>query len=352
MQPRASRPRLVAAPVPQGSLDDEEPFELPGTEKLGIVGGNTVGKSFLFLAMVYRTFGGPQSGAMSSFLRGIDIFRARGRDQRAEHLATTEVIDSYRVWQRLGRTSYGMEQWYRLRLRYRSGLLGKKPSTMDVEFFDGSGEAFFRAARTPETRKVWEESYADARVMVFCLPLWVAFPAAGRLSREDWRERDDLLLGFGQVIRNYRRLRTENRLTRPVKSILALTMADDRRSGLTRLYDRWISPYTKAPYTYLRQLQSGAGISRYLANARQVSESLHREFSLSRDPRVSSIPQDLDFGGRPWLIPLSAVDGATLDEIEKKYPNPDDRPPLQAPEPAHVELPLLVALCERDNALM
>jgi hypothetical protein len=108
-----------------------------------------------------------------------------------------------------------------------------------------------------------------------------------------------------------------------------------------------------SPATLLKQLRRGSGVARYLANARTISEVLHEEFAASLDPRVGSIPQKLDFGaGRPWLIPVSAIEGDTLDEIEKEFPNPDDRPNLRAPIPVHVELPLLVALCERDNALI
>jgi hypothetical protein len=73
---------------------------------------------------------------------------------------------------------------------------------------------------------------------------------------------------------------------------------------------------------------------------------------------VGAIPQTLTFGkGTPWVVPLSAIDGARLEQLEKHYPKPDDPARLRetrrgAPIPVHVELPLLVALCERENALM
>ena len=222
-----------------------------------------------------------------------------------------------------------------------------------MEFFDGSGEGFFElAATTAKSRKLWEEGYLKARVMIFCLPLWAAFPDSNLTDRE-WKDREDLLEGFDQVIQNYRDMRERHKAVEPVKSILALTMADDRRGALRTLYDRWISPYLDAPHTYLRQLHKGGGVARYLANTRKVSEALHEEFRAARDPRVVAIPQSLDFrGGRPWIVPLSAIEGARLDQIEAEVPNPDDRLRLGAPVPVHVELPLLVALCERDNALM
>lgn len=331
--------------------DEDEPFNLPGTEKLGIIGGKGVGKSYLFQAMVYRTFSGPQSGALNYYLDGIRLFYALKRGEKARTLNLSKFIKKYSSWERLPFTTFSAQMWYRLRLRYRTGLVGSSRAAMDVEFFDGSGEGFFQANRTTENRKLWREGYLDARVMVFCLPLWAAFPSSG-MSAEDWKSRDDLLEGFEQVVQNYTDLRTLNKRTTPVKSILALTMADDRRSALSVLHDKWISPYIDSPHTYLRQLKSGAGISRYLANARRISEAMHAEFEASRDPRVSSIPQSLDFGGRPWMIPVCAIEGGRLEQVEREYPLPENRPALQAPVPAHVELPLLVALCERDNALM
>lgn len=336
--------------------DDAEPFDLPGTEKLGIIGGKGVGKSFLFQGMVHRTQSKAQAGAMSTYLDKARLFYALSRKDKAQSLILAEFSKLYRSWVRLPQTKFDTQKWYRLRLSYRTGIvLGRKPSFMDVEFFDGSGEGFFEATRNRKgVRALWREGYLDARVMVFCLPLWAAFPGS-KLSRADWRERDELLAGFERVIRNYEDLRREGQRTQPVKSVLAFTMADDQRSALKKLHEKWIVPYMDNPQLYLRQLRSGSGVARYLANARTISEALHEELAANRDPRVSSIPQSLDVdgrGGRPWLIPLSAVDGRELDRIEEEYPKPDDRPVLPEPVPVHVELPLLVALCERHNALM
>jgi hypothetical protein len=183
--------------------------------------------------------------------------------------------------------------------------------------------------------------------MVFCLPLWAAFPN-GELSKDDQAERGKRLKGFRQVVANYRQLREQYGIRRPVRSILALTMADDPRGALASVQNRWITPYAQDPGHYLRSLRGGRGMARYLANARQVSACLHREFDSHKDPLVSGIPDHLDFnGGRPWLIPLSAINGETLGNKERYGAEPEG-----FPVPAHVELPLLVALCERENALM
>jgi hypothetical protein len=367
----ASAPPVMPEGFTESDFEQEdEPFDRPDAQKLGILGGKGVGKSYLFQSMVYRTFAGQQAGALTYYLErdSMRLFMAEGsgsngaerliRTGAARTLNRVTFIDKYLTWQRLAFTSTQSQQWYRLRLSFRTGWLGGSQSAIDVEFFDGSGEGFFELLTlTSEDWALWAKAYLDATVMVFCLPLWAAFPGAD-LSDEDWKTRERLLAGFEQVVQNYGDLRRRCGRSRPVSSILAFTMADDRRSALRTLYDRWISPYLDAPHPYLRQLRKGGGIARYLNNARRISEAMHEEFAAVGDPRVAGIPQSLDFGrGRPWIVPLSAIDGARLDELETKYPNPDDPARLRdarvvAPTPVHVELPLLVALCERENALM
>lgn len=344
-----------SAVMPAESEVDGLPFEQAGVQKLGIIGGKGVGKSYLFQAMVYRTYANQQAGSLAYYLdRGsIRLFTAPTRQDTATESNLLNFINDYSAWIRLSQTKVDTQRWYRLRLPYRTGLLGRGRSELDVEFFDGSGEGFFERVNVQQQqRELWQAGYLDARIIVFCLPLWVVFPNA-ELSDTDWQSRDAMLKGFEQVIMNYRQLRDRHHRTHPVRSILALTMADDRRSALNTLRDRWITPYMDAPERYLPRLRSGRGIALYLANARKISAALRVEFDNSHDPLVSGIPNKLDFnGGRPWLIPLSAIEGNQLDSIEKQYPDPDTRIRLQPPVPIHVELPLLVALCDRENALM
>jgi hypothetical protein len=349
---------------------DAEPFDRPGAQKVGILGGKGVGKSYLFQAMVYRTFAGVQSGALTYYLErdGMHLFKAAGGEGRGRRQLTdtgaavavnrVDFIRKYQNWERLSTTRKEQQQWYRLRLLLRSGWLGRAQSAMDVEFFEGSGEGFFEMQTVDhEDRALWTRAYENAGVLIFCLPIWAAFPS-DELTEEDWAHREALLRGFEQVVQNYLDMRRRENIRQPVSSILALTMSDDRRSSLRTLYDRWISPYLDSPHTYLRQMRSGTGVARYINSARKVSESLHDEFAAARDPRVPAIVQSLDFGrGRPWIVALSATEGARLEDLERRFPHPDDPARLAearraAPTPAHVELPLLLALCERENALM
>jgi hypothetical protein len=365
-------PHEVAAPTRESveveEENDDEPFDRPDTHKVGILGGKGVGKSYLFQAMVYRTYSGLQSGALTYYLErdGIHLFRAAGSSDMLDMTQTgaatsinrAEFIRKYQTWERLPTTLKGAQQWYRLRLLLRTGWLGRTQSAMDVEFFEGSGEGFFELQATDKAdRALWNRAYLHASVMVFCLPIWAAFPN-DQLTADDWRHRDALLRGFEQVVQNYHDMRRREGARHPVSSIVALTMSDDRRSALRTLYDRWIAPYLDSPHTYLRQLRTGRGVARYLNNARIISESVQEEFAAARDPRVTAIPQSLDFGrGAPWIVPLSATEGSRLDDLERRFPNPDDPERLEEarrsyPTPVHVELPLLLALCERDNALM
>jgi len=344
---RPPKPEPAEAPPPGRS------FKRKGrTPKLGIIGGKGVGKSYLFQAMVYRTYSNAKAGALAYYLDrgGIRLYTAIRRDDPERELNLARFVENYTAWKRLDTTRYETQRWYRLSLPYRTGIFGLGRSQLDVEFFEASGEGLLQLEYMGKQElELWKDAYLDAQVMVFCLPLWAAFPRED-LTEEDWREREDILKGFDQVVLNYRRLRDEHNPEAKVRGILALTMADDPRTYYDHLRDRWITPYIDAPRHYLKELSTGRGIARYMANARKVSDAVRLEFDDSNDPRVSSIPNRLDFdAGKPWLIPLSAVEGRRLEEHHGQHFYPGRFMP---PVPVHVELPLLVALCDKENALM
>ncbi|HET9765367.1 MAG TPA: hypothetical protein VFS60_00895, partial [Thermoanaerobaculia bacterium] len=141
-----------------GSDSDDEPFEVPGIEKVGIVGGTRTGKSYLFQSMVYRTLAGPQSGALTYYLNGIRLSSALRRSDRARTVYVTEFVKKYCSWQRLAPTLHDTQRWYRLRMKCRTGILGGSESKLDVEFFDGAGE-LFQGPRNAASREVWKQGY-------------------------------------------------------------------------------------------------------------------------------------------------------------------------------------------------
>jgi len=343
------------APIPSTQVtSEEEPFDRLGTTRVGLLGGKGVGKSYLFQALVYRTLDGRRSGALSYYTDhdSVRVYQTLDRNITPRSVIPNRFVEDYSSWMRLPFTSFTNQQWYRLRLQFRTGLLGSRRSFLDVDFLDGSGEAL-EMGISAETEEIWKNAFLDAQVMVFCLPLWAAFPASGGvLSEADWAHRKDVIDGFDAVVRHFKDLREKYGATHKVRSILALTMADDRRSALVTLRDRWIHPFMEDPRGHLNALRTGSGIARYLANARKISDALWREFDNSPYPVISSIPVSLDFGaGRPWFIPVSAIDGAVLDAQPES--GAQRSPGQQAPPvPVHVELPLLVALCESHNALM
>jgi len=341
-------PPAPAEPLPRFKMDR---LDQADAAKLGIVGGRGVGKSYLFQAILYRTQSGIQSGALSYFLDGDEtrLYSAPFRDSEVRRRDIPTFVRNYRSWNRLETTLGDFQAWYRLRLSFRTGILGRQRSSLDVEFFDASGERFFERALANENYHLWR-TYLEARVMVFCLPLWAAFPAPG-LDETELTLRREILASFETVAGHFYELRRLHGRTHPVRSILALTMADDRRCGLLTLRDRWIVPYMDRPIPVLRKLRTGGGVTRYLDNARRVSEALREEFENAGEPEVSRIPGLVDFhGGRPWLVPVSAIDGSQLELLESN--GKAGRDGMRAPVPVHVELPLLLALCDRFNALM
>jgi len=350
--------------APESHASDPEPpdglFDIVALDRkdavrrIGILGGKGVGKSYLFHAMIYRLLDSGQSGALSTFVEGAGVKLAqRLYDQSVmRRREAEEYIFNYRTWTRLRTTLEMQQSWYRLSLPYRTGPFGWRQSQLEVEFFDGSGEVL--SSKDPAYRELWIQTYGDVRVMIFCLPLWAAFPGAG-LSKQDLAERDLVLQSFFKVVGTFRNFHDELQPDKKIRTLLALTMADDQRTALTALRENWIASFLQDPTHYLNRIGTDRGIALYLQNARKVSSIVHEEFAASQFADVRGIPQKLDFGtGAPWIVPVSAIDGQRLLQLERQHPDERERA-LQGhapPTPVHVELPLLVALCEHTNALM
>jgi len=353
-QPPAPSAVVAEQPAEVGLVVGEEPFERRGATKVGIVGGKGSGKSYLFQAMVYRTADPAHAGALAHYLGDdtIRVFRKEPGAENAVSLDPMRLVDQYKSWIALEQTTLLNHRWYKLRIRYRRGLFRRR-TDLDVQFFDGSGEAYQAESLAEDVKDLWRQAFLDARVMVFCLPIWAAFPAPGELSTDDHKEREKQVTGLRNVVKNFVDMREHHRRGHAVTSVLALTMADDRRSALTALRDNWVTPFMRHAGRYMRELRRGSGVARYLADARAVSEALRDEFDHSPDRAVSGIPRLLDFGGgAPWIIPVSAIDGGELEELDRAQRAGQPATIEHPPEPVHVELPLLVALCERHNALM
>jgi hypothetical protein len=322
---------------------DPEPFQKQGVTKVGLLGGKGAGKSYLFQSIVYRT-AGSHSGAIAYFTPQVRLWRSPGLNMPHDKVNVRRFLSAYAQWLRLPTTRREDAVWYRLRLSCPAGLKLFKRSRveMDIDFLDGSGEAFEGAMEG--MADIWQGAFQDAAIMIFCLPLWVLFP--GDLKPEDEELRGKLLEGFENVVNKYDQIRNPSI---QVRSILALTMADDRRCALRTLRQRWIESYVDQHRKVLSSIKSRRGVPQYLASARAVSNYLYHE--LEHAPHLeSAIPSRVQFGEeKPWLLPVSAVKGDYLESLEK---NGGTRPGGREPIPAHVEIPLLYALCDRFNALM
>lgn len=352
--PLSAQPGSIKKPAfsstPESADSSSQPTHINSKDikKMGIIGGSNSGKTYLFTAMVHLAGDSNKTGALAGYLDSKEIFLQSADELHG--LRTRKGLykhtKDYASWTVLEPTLKTQQKWYWLTLPYRTGL-GFRGKALEVEFLDAAGEALQQDSMSITEQKLYQDAYLDAKVMVFCLPLWVAFPTDD-LSDEDHQSRAKLLDSFHQVIENYRTLFAGDNRIEKVRSILALTMADDVRSSLVDLRDSWITPYMSESNRrhYEKTLRKPSGVARYLANARRVSELLRHEFD-DAPIDVSGIPNRLNFGaGKPWLIPISAIDGDVLKapDAYKKTAN--------TPYPVHVDLPLLVTLCASENALM
>ena len=360
--------------------------------RMAIVGGPGVGKSYLFQGLVWRSASAANSCALVPFLNA-----AKGRSFITKNtdigmnsaywtpITTDDFQKSYNRWMDLGSTYASAQYWYRLRLELPTGWFSYTP--VDVDFLDASGEELcgdlpgrksvsdYAKPELDERRRIWG-LLSNAQVMVFCLPMWAAF---SEMPLPDGRTSALIRLRlkqFADVVKNFRQVREERGIRHPVHTMLALTMADDPGISLKAVQSAWIHDWLGDDVEKWRMMSStDGGASKYIDNARCISEIVLKELLRHPDPTVSRLPGMLDFGyGAPFVVPISALHGEILREIEKEFPIPSmkDKTPsetdvefekrrhaaessrdgLLQPRPAHVELPLLVALCHATNALM
>ena len=328
--------------------------------RLAIMGAKASGKTYFFHSLVFRlsaTKG--RLGALNKFVDGksIHLFEAFMKTGKASKITMERFLRNYQSWNQLEFTrSEG--DWYRLEIPYRNGWLGRNTQSFDVDFIDASGEAFFEAPIN-NNRETWD-IFAEAETLVFCLPTWVAFPKREIMKEKDWQERDNQLEGFSKVVKNYSDVHEIHKKngkfkSKDVKSILVLTMADDPRSNLEELKKTWIHPFqhSRGSRRLNKSLNSNQGIMRYLSDAQYISNQIYKEFENASD-RIFKIINIINFGkNKPWIIPISAIDGETLLEyennrIEKNLEDADELLPI----PVHVELPLLVSFTDKFNALI
>ena len=331
--------------------------DLPNAYKIGILGGTKFGKTYFFNALAYRLTAGEFAGALSYYRPSCELwefpFSESGNRGPGKLRGLREFLESYKNWIPLKVTRMTNQRWYCLRTQFRSGWLGRSRSSMDIEFLDGSGEGF-EADLGPLTLPTWETAFSDAKFMIFCLPIWAMFPT-DHLSPQDLKDRALFLDGFDKVLSNY--LTVKKKGLR-VRTVLALTMADDRRCSLRLLRERWIDPMVEKTRTkdYLRQMRNRRGATRYLASARSVSNYLYRRLKSDvSDVFLHSNIEKLDLGfGPPTMIPVTALEGAILTSRQFPSKQGEGSSDLNKtpPFPAHVELPILAALCARYNILM
>jgi hypothetical protein len=335
-------PPPVAAPVSEPVVD--RPVARQKMVKMAIAGGRQTGKSYLFQSIVLRTWTGFKAGALAGFLDDRKSTLVRMDGDTAIH--DEHVIDNYKSWGLIPPTQNQVV--FRVKLTYPMGWFGVRDRAIELSFVDAPGEDWSRNELAKEC--------TDTDVMVLCVPAWAAFPAV--LSESEESDAAHALTDFHSIVYEFSTALANLPTKKKVQMVVALTMADDGRSALDIVRTNWIEPFTRGPIAAENReaLHRQSGLSSYLAAARRVSDFVELELKRQSNNHVNSIPGSLRFGGtKPWFIPVSAIDGARLMRIVGEK-NERERQKLVKesgdPVPAHVELPLLIALCQQTNALM
>lgn len=340
------------AAVEAGKAGSERRF------RIAILGGQQTGKTYLFKSMVYRAWlGRDESAALGGFLsnRASEILRSDSPNVPPSPIPIPDFLADYLDWDI---ASTVIPTRYQFRMYLEAGWLGGASDHLEINYIDTRGERLEQA--DPEHL----EAARDANVVLFCVPSWVAFPIEN-LSPEVLDQLSRYRRGIQDTLDAYRVFLQGAGKRKRTRMIVALTMADDWRCSLAELRSRWIDPYVgeqgeSAPDDFRRihtVLQTQGGLMAYLADARKISDYLEACFKDHPDRAIRSIPNTLRglAGTDPWFVALTAVRGAYLQQLAAVSPEERIRIKkeiLRDPRPAHVELPLLMAMCQDRQALM
>lgn len=306
--------------------------------KLAFVGGRSVGKTYLFQALVNTLAYSENTGALSYFIdtkNPVDLFRRVEGQSRFSISNIDDYLRGFNNWDRLLGTQIGYQHSYQLRVPFKDGVLAKNKRSMYIEYFDGAGEQLVSGSEQGE--KTWLTHYHDAEVMVFCLPFWAAFPSKDHQDispkSDEYREElEETISSFVDVVQNYDGMRNLHNIDTKVKCVVALTQADQIHFTTfgQELAETWMYPFVRpleveesefqeSVQEYMKNFRSGAGVNRYLANARNLSDTLREE--VKKNKTINRALKYLDYGcGEPWLIPMSAISGELLDSSDVGSP--------------------------------
>ncbi|MCG8458754.1 MAG: hypothetical protein MI919_20940 [Holophagales bacterium] len=319
--------------------------------RVALLGGARSGQRALFQAMAYRAGGRRRAGALASLIApGAGKVERLGEDGRPAADETERLVGDYEGWRCMmdadldGGPDSEQESptgRYRLELPYPTGWLGCSPARLHVDLYPPS---LLQLPLPPGEQKLLQR----ARVLIFAVPFWACLPrrdvgeevvAAGREHLEALGRQ---IFGVQEARRGGER----------ASIFFALTLADDERGGLPDLREAWIHRTIEGHRRLAKRLRRPRYLLTYLDNARRISEHLHRlligaEADASRSAGAAVLELlELEGSERAWLLPVSALDSRIAENVAAGGSAPGE-PPI----PAHVELPLLLTLCEHAEAL-
>ena len=342
----------------------------PEVLRVALLGGAHSGKRALFQAMAYRAGGRRRAGALASLLGpGAGKVRCLGAESRPAADETERLARAFEGWRCLNSDldeapaskPHSPAGRYRLELPYPTGWLGRPVARMQVDLFPTSLLPQHTPQPAPPTTPLptplpqdERELLRRTRVLIFAVPFWACLPRpdVGEEVVAAGREHLDVL---GQQVLAVKEARQGGERA---SIFLALTLADDERGGLPDLREAWIHRAIEGHRRHANRLRRPQYLLTYLQNARRISEHLHRVLagaeagalrSAAPPSSAAAVHELLELEGpeRTWLLPVSALDARIAEHVAA-----GGAAPGEPPVPAHVELPLLLALCEHAEALL
>lgn len=320
---------------------------------IAIVGPGASGKSYIFRALVKQAllgFPGPVSHFLpdaTPTLHKVDpaqlllALRNNVAVQENTDPKMAAILTKYERWERLSETIGDNWGIYRLGLHHTSGI--GQDRLFNVHHLEFPGEWLDHWHSDEYIRFI-----ANAGVVVVVIPAKALWPTTAFRSNDRKKTGKDQVLIYQQKwlkdfpARLLKAIEKSESRCHP-RYIIALSQFDSEDHTLAGPREQWVKPF----YENRRLLEDWQGLSGVVHFVEMVQDWSRQLSDAIGDSQVPGLVKRFSYGanGQPLIIPMSAIDGASLD---KANPDKDKYLPKEVPDKmahgVHCELPVLFSL--------